>query len=552
MTAVLESVADNKAQWESTVETTSSHFDETGEQKYKIILPNGEELKVIKDWTDKEEARVRLKLDLLILPILAGCFFTLQLDRSNLGNALTSTLRKDLGLTSYQINVGNQLLYIGIVLCEIPSNYVLQKIGPTVWLSFQVLAWGIIALSQAFMKNYSQYLALRILLGIGESSFIPGSLYTLSKFYKRNELARRHIYFFLGNILASCLGGFIAGGIIKDLTGKNGWPGWKWLFFVEGLATIGAGFILGAFLPRSPEKTSSLLFPKFDIFSDRERLILRSRILLDDPVKALDIQKKITLRDIGNAVSKWRIWLHFLISATAIGPIIPIGTYLPTIIKNMGYTQFQANAMSTISSWICAVFLVSSAFTQDKYKPRAAALLIFSGLQSVFGIVLRAITTRHSNKLRFSMITVFSCFTSVCHLLNTSWVSVNATSPTERAVFLAIVIMAANCGGVYGAQIFQDNDAPYYPRGFLAILLLSIVLLLLVLLAFFQYKLANKKLESKYGPVQKAESRDQEKAETDIDHLNQDGYKLLIDLRESEKKQVVDRTELFRNFRYSP
>lgn len=52
----------------------------------------------------------------------------MQLDRGNIASALTSTLATDLGITTNQINVGTQLLSAGIVLLEIPSNMVLQKV----------------------------------------------------------------------------------------------------------------------------------------------------------------------------------------------------------------------------------------------------------------------------------------------------------------------------------------------------------------------------------------------------------------------------------------
>jgi hypothetical protein len=44
--------------------------------------------------------------------------------------------------------------------------------------------------------------------------------------------------------------------------------------------------VLALFLPNSPEKTSPWLLPKLDIFSERERYIMKTRVLLDDSQKA--------------------------------------------------------------------------------------------------------------------------------------------------------------------------------------------------------------------------------------------------------------------------
>lgn len=59
-------------------------------------------------------------------------FYALQLDRGNLGNALTDTIMQDINVNQNWINVGTQLLSAGIVILEIPSNILLQR----VWISY--------------------------------------------------------------------------------------------------------------------------------------------------------------------------------------------------------------------------------------------------------------------------------------------------------------------------------------------------------------------------------------------------------------------------------
>ena len=55
-------------------------------------------------------------------------FYALQLDRGNLGNALTDTIMQDIKVNQNLINVGTQLLSAGIVILEIPSNIILQRV----------------------------------------------------------------------------------------------------------------------------------------------------------------------------------------------------------------------------------------------------------------------------------------------------------------------------------------------------------------------------------------------------------------------------------------
>lgn len=69
-----------------------------------------------------------MRVDLTLLPILMLGFYALQLDRGNLGNALTDTIMQDIQVNQNLINVGTQLLSAGIVILEIPSNIILQRV----------------------------------------------------------------------------------------------------------------------------------------------------------------------------------------------------------------------------------------------------------------------------------------------------------------------------------------------------------------------------------------------------------------------------------------
>ncbi|KAG7102265.1 putative transporter like protein [Verticillium longisporum] len=220
------------------------------------------------EWTDEEERLLVRKIDTAIMPLLTLGFYALQLDRGNIGNALTDFFLRDVGITQNQFNVGQQLLPLGIIILEMPSNLVLYRIGPVLWLGGQMMAWGLIA---------------TFLLGLGEAGFIPGSLYTITRWYKRNETSKRFSIFFLGNMLASATSGLIAFGILR-MRGIAGLSGWQWLFILEGVFTVVVGVTFLSFFPKSPSKPTSLF--AFGWFTERERQIMVARILRDDPSKS--------------------------------------------------------------------------------------------------------------------------------------------------------------------------------------------------------------------------------------------------------------------------
>lgn len=67
------------------------------------------------------------------------------------------------------LNVSVLVFYIGYVLFELPSNMVLQKVGPANWLSGLTLCWGIVTLCVGFVRSWQALAGLRVLLGIFEA-----------------------------------------------------------------------------------------------------------------------------------------------------------------------------------------------------------------------------------------------------------------------------------------------------------------------------------------------------------------------------------------------
>ncbi len=69
------------------------------------------------------------------------------------------------------------------------------------------------------------------------------------------------------------------------MRGLAGLTGWQWLFILEGLFTVISGAVF-ACLFRGHQITL-FRWPACKLLSERERSILRDRILLDDPTKEI-------------------------------------------------------------------------------------------------------------------------------------------------------------------------------------------------------------------------------------------------------------------------
>jgi len=191
---------------------------------------------------------------------------------------------EDVGVTQNEFNVGQQMLSLGIVLFEIPSNMILYRVGPGKWLTLQLFLFGTVSTFQAFQNSYGSFIASRFLLGMTESGFIPGGLWTLSTWYTRSETAKRVMFFYFGNQFGQASSKLLAYGILH-MDGIGGKPGWFWLFALMGSFTVLCGIVLGLFLPDSFRNPCSTFIPTRQVFTPREIHILRARVLLDEPMK---------------------------------------------------------------------------------------------------------------------------------------------------------------------------------------------------------------------------------------------------------------------------
>ncbi|KAL2683291.1 hypothetical protein Neosp_007761 [[Neocosmospora] mangrovei] len=293
------------------------------------------------EWSAEEERSLVRRIDFAVMPLLIIGFFVLQLDRSNIGNAMTDNFMPEVGINQFQYNVGNQLMYLGIVLFEIPSNLILYRVGPAVWIGFQILAWGLVATLQAFIKGqgYGAYLATRFLLG----------------FYKQEETSKRFGIFFVGNMAANGAAGLLAFGILR-MRGIGGLSGWQWLFLIEGMLTliVAVAFIL--FFPRSTAKPVSLVGLRY--FNEHEAQILSARVLRDDPTK-VQARTNVSKEELRAALTNWRLIGHVLTTILCLSAQASLFAFAPSIVATYGYSKLQANAMTSIGYWILLVTTVT-------------------------------------------------------------------------------------------------------------------------------------------------------------------------------------------------
>jgi len=79
--------------------------------------------------------------------------------------------------TSLQFNTALAVFFPTYILAEIPSNMMLKRLTPSVWLSFIMIVWSAIVIGMGFVHNFAGLIACRVLLGLAEGGLFPGVAY---------------------------------------------------------------------------------------------------------------------------------------------------------------------------------------------------------------------------------------------------------------------------------------------------------------------------------------------------------------------------------------
>jgi ACS family tartrate transporter-like MFS transporter len=180
------------------------------------------------------------KLTWHLIPYIFLLYILAYLDRVNVGFAAVE-FKRDLHLTDTIFGLGGAIYFMGQFCFDLPSNLLLGKIGPRIWIARIMITWGLIATSMTFVKGAHSFVIMRFLLGVSEAGFFPGMILYLTYWFPSQERAEAVAKFMTATSLAGVVGGFIAHYLMK-LDGVAGLHGWQWLFLSEGIPTLLVGF----------------------------------------------------------------------------------------------------------------------------------------------------------------------------------------------------------------------------------------------------------------------------------------------------------------------
>ncbi|KAL4952501.1 major facilitator superfamily domain-containing protein [Aspergillus filifer] len=413
-------------------------------------------------WVDNtpEEQKLVQKLDWRILPCTWVLYLLGFLDRANIGNAKTAGLESDFSLTSSQYSIIVLVFFISYLVFEVPANMILTRVRPSVFLPGLALVWGTFAALMGATHNWSQLAGMRFLLGFAEAGFAPGCAFFLSSWYRRYELATRYAVLYTSVPLAGAISGLLAGVITDNMEGVAGLPGWRWLFILEGLASITAAIIIYFLMPNYPSTSKRFL-------TEEESILACNRLAVDGIAltQGSGAAKIPHWEALKMTVSDWRVWAQCFLFVLVTGSQT-MQYFIPTLVESFGWTGSEGQ-YHTIPAYMAAlIYVVTSCYLADRYKAKWQFICLLSFIGTVLFIAVATIPAHQ--KTGQYVLTIFAFGTIYgCSPLVKTWVSDVIPQPAaKRAVAIALINAIGNASSIYSSWLWPDEDAPRYVAGF--------------------------------------------------------------------------------------
>lgn len=364
------------------------------------------------------ERRVVRRVSWRLLPYLFLLYIIAYVDRINVAVAQRS-MALDLSLDPARFGFAIGMFFIGYFVCEVPSNFILSRVGARVWIARIMILWGIVTICMMFVRGFRSLCVLRVLLGTAEAGFFPGILYYMTKWFREKDRAQAISLFMTAGTLAGVVGNPVSGALL-ELEGVAGLKGWQWLFVVEGIPAVILGVSVLALLTESPE--SARWLPEEErAWLSRE--LAREKVGKGGPGEATLLQGLLH-------PAVWHLTLvYFLLATGAYG----FELWLPGIVQSMsGGSDQRAAVLSAIPYLVATVGMVAVSRHSDRTGERRwhVALSMFA---SVAGFLL---ATRLKNPAM------------ALGALSLAWVGLKAAQGPFWAIPPSLLTGTAAAGGI--------------------------------------------------------------------------------------------------------
>jgi ACS family tartrate transporter-like MFS transporter len=379
-----------------------------------------------------DEGALRRKVAWRVLPLVFLLYIVAYLDRANVGFAKLA-MADDLKFSEKVFGLGFGIFFIGYLILEIPGALLVERWSARKWFARILISWGFVSALTALVRTPHQFYAARFLLGVAEAGFFPGIIVYFTHWFTSRDRGRALSGLVMAVPFSLALGAPVSGLLLK--VHWLGFPGWKWLFLLEGLPAVVLG-VATLFLLTDRPRDAKWLKPE-------ERDWLQGK--LDAEAESKKVARDITVWE---AFCLPNVWLLALgIFATNTGGYA-FGFWLPTAVKNISGSSTSNTLWLSGLIYACGIV---SVFLSGQSSDRTGDRKWHCVAGQVFTALFLAASTIPGQPIWLVM--AWLCLTGFAAY---SWPSPFWALPTVTltasvaAISIGFINMLANLAGYFG------------------------------------------------------------------------------------------------------
>ncbi|KGO74455.1 Major facilitator superfamily domain, general substrate transporter [Penicillium italicum] len=365
----------------------------------------GESLDVVLD--PKKEAKLLAKMDAAFIPIIMLTYLTCFLDRSSLGNVKVANMPEDINAS--------------------PEQFSTAKLTPRNILTSLCFIWSLTTIFTGFIESVGSLYATRLILGACEAGLFPCLNLYLTMVYRREEQAKRVSYLMSCAAISGAVGGILAYGLLQmdEIGGKAGW----------------SALLIWFGLPNNPAEAYFL--------TEEEKWMMRVR---NEQRRKYMGSEEFSWEEMRIAIRDPKLMFSGVIQFCQDILLYGFSTFLPTILRGMGYNSLMSNVLTVpVYVWAAIIFF-AIAWCADRFS-KFASYIFTANIFGVVGYIILLMVDNTAVQYFATFLIGLTTYTSVG--LNVAWLNVNIAPQYRRALAIGLQQTVGNCAGIVAGQVYR-------------------------------------------------------------------------------------------------
>jgi MFS transporter, ACS family, D-galactonate transporter len=318
--------------------------------------------------------------------LLALSIFINYIDRGNLSIA-APLIKDDLGISFYQLGILFSSFFWTYAIFQIVSGWLVDRFAVNWVLALGILLWSAATVGTGLVRGFTLLLAMRLILGIGESVAYPSYSKIISRHFSESQRGRANSFICAGQASGPAIGTLVGGLLIARV-------GWRLSFIVFGFASL-LWLLPWLRYLRQPSRSGE---PDSKVATDDIKITRAGELPAGASILQI-LQQRSAWGTFGGLFAYNYVWYFFI-------------TWLPTYLVRE--RQFSVKTMSVVTSlafFVLAISALTSGWLSDKWiaagasPTRVRKTFTGAGPAIAASILLVGIVANHAAAMAILMLT---------------------------------------------------------------------------------------------------------------------------------------------------